>query len=96
MSSRSNRGGRDIVLASVTTKWPLRKASSTSVAEKPSDEPRGKLRRPRDPTKRKRVRVRPPAYRNPLVVTGRLRSAELKRDLIYEREDETYEEEENA
>ena len=87
--SRSN--SRDAVVETVTSKWPLRKLKSDRNIEK--DQPRGKLRRPRDPRKRRIMQTRPP-IRNPLMMIGRLRGSGANRNLIYEREDETYEEEE--
>ena len=89
LMSRSN--SRDAVVETVTSKWPLRKLKSDRNIEK--DQPRGKLRRPRDPRKRRIMQTRPP-IRNPLMMIGRLRGSGANRNLIYEREDETYEEEE--
>ena len=82
---------RDAVVETVTSKWPLRPA--VNAVENEPDQPRGKLRRPRDPRKRRIMQTRPP-IRNPLMMIGRLRGSGANRNLIYEREDETYEEEE--
>lgn len=88
--SRSNRQDRPLA-ESVTSKWPLKpEAKDTGAVENPSAEPRGKLRRPRDPRKKKNVRTRPPR-RNPLMGASRSRAT---RTPMYDREDETYEEEE--
>lgn len=86
--SRSN--SRDTVVETVTSKWPLRKIKAETREE---GSVQVKLRRPRDPRKRRIMQTRPP-IRNPLMMIGRLRGSGANRNLIYEREDETYEEEE--
>lgn len=87
--SRSNRQDRPLA-ESVTSKWPLKQADEAVTPEDPASQPRGKLRRPRDPRKKKNIRMRPPR-RNPL--TGTIRT-KVTRTPMYDREDETYEEEE--
>lgn len=90
--SRSN--SRDTVVETVTSKWPLRKIKATTNA-KEDGSVQVKLRRPRDPRKRRIMQTRPP-IRNPLMMIGRSRGSGANRNLMYEREDETYEEEEDA
>ena len=87
----SRPNSRDNVVETVTSKWPLRTPKVDRKVE--TGEPRGNLRRPRDPRKRRIMQTRPP-IRNPLMMIGRLRGSGANRNLIYEREDETYEEEE--
>ena len=91
--SRSN--SRDNVVETVTSKWPLREPKGDKNLKETGHQPLGKLRRPRDPRKRRIMQTRPP-IRNPLMMVSRLRGSGANRNLMYEREDETYEEEEDV
>ncbi len=90
MPSRSRRGGADIVIATVTEQFRAPKEVEAPAVASPT-KPRGKLRRPVDPRKKRNIKVRPPR-RNPL--TGKGEPYRNERSLMYEAEDVDVEEKE--
>lgn len=91
MSSGSRKGADGANIATVTqkTQWPVNWQGDKPEPNEPTL--RGKMRRPRDPRKAKRTSIRPPR-RNPMM--GRVEPRKETRVLMYEHDDDTFEEEE--
>ena len=89
MSSGSRKNQDAPVTVTSKASWPTNWQGDKPEPKQPKL--RGKMRRPRDPRKIKRTSVRPPR-RNPMI--SRVVPRKETRVLMYEYDDETFEEEE--
>ena len=95
--SRSNRlggAGGDTVIETATARQPVRERATETEFQAENSQPRGRLRRPRDPRKLKRTRVRPPR-RNPYADGGRPEVIKTERVMMYDHDDDSYDYEED-
>jgi len=83
---RSKKDGDAPVTVTQRTKWPVNWQEDKT--NRQPKQPRGKLRRPRDPRKVRKIAVRP-ARKNPLF--GRVKPYKNERTLVYEPEEYAFE-----